>query len=217
MNLLYDSACSRAAALIRVIQRRRNSTFFARRSRYAYFAARSVASLAAFQSLLRPPQYPLASFITLFLRFRRATLLLTRGMVSPYACNRRLRRRSACDTSVALRRWRLRFAVFDVALWRLKARYRLIFPVPVKRTRFRSARLLFIFGIATPISVRGPSTYCGPRALVLVRSSRCPSTLMRPDPALPGPARCAPSAGRDTSLSPSPCCRPPRIHAHAGS
>jgi hypothetical protein len=42
--------------------------------------------------------------MTLFLRFRRATLLLTRGMLAPYACNRRLRRRSACDTNVALRR-----------------------------------------------------------------------------------------------------------------
>src|SRR5712691_11764110 len=65
---------------MRVIHSRRNSTFLARRSRYAYRAARSVASLAAFHSLLRPPQYPLASFITLFLRFRRATLLLTRGI-----------------------------------------------------------------------------------------------------------------------------------------
>src|SRR5206468_10838502 len=122
MNLLYDSACSRAAALMRVIQRRRNSTFFERRSRYAYFAARSVASLAAFHSLLRPPQYPLASFITLFLRFRRATLLLTRGMGSPYACNRRLRRRSACDTSVGFRRWRFRLGCFEVRMWRLYAR-----------------------------------------------------------------------------------------------
>src|SRR2546421_6141562 len=106
---------------MRVIQRRRNSTFLLRRSRYAYFAARSVASLAAFQSLLRPPQYPLASFITLFLRFRRATLLLTRGIGSPYASSRRLRRRSACETSVALRSLRFRFGCFEVRMWRLYA------------------------------------------------------------------------------------------------
>src|SRR5437016_14121191 len=99
---------------MRVIQRRRNSTFLLRRSRYAYFAARSVASLAAFQSLLRPPEYPLASFITLFLRFRRATLLLTRGMGSPHACNRRLRRRPACDTSVGFRRRSSRLGSLDV-------------------------------------------------------------------------------------------------------
>src|SRR5690348_14328724 len=35
---------------------------------------------------------PISSFMILFLRARRATLLLTRGMVSPYACSRRIRR-----------------------------------------------------------------------------------------------------------------------------
>src|SRR6266571_1251963 len=59
------------------------------------------------------------------------------------------------------------------------------------------------------ISVRGPLTYSGPRASVPVRSSRCPSVPVRHDPALRDPARCAPSAARDTSSSPSPCCRPP--------
>src|SRR5689334_15397180 len=65
---------------MRMIHRRRKSPFLRRRSRYAYFCARSTDSFAAFHSLERPPKYPLASFMTLFLRFRRATLLLTRGM-----------------------------------------------------------------------------------------------------------------------------------------
>src|SRR5258705_8762108 len=65
---------------MRVIQSRRKSAFLRRRSRYAYFWARSTDSLAAFHSLDRPPKNPLASFMILFLRFRRATLLLTRGM-----------------------------------------------------------------------------------------------------------------------------------------
>src|SRR6266566_1086479 len=97
ISRLYESACSRAAALMRVIQSRRNSTFLLRRSRYAYRAARSVASLAAFHSLLRPPQYPLASFITLFLRFKRATLLLTRGI----GCS--LRQQQALEAAVGVR------------------------------------------------------------------------------------------------------------------
>src|SRR2546428_3122363 len=101
---------------------RRTPPFLRRRSRCAYFAARSTDSFAAFQSLERPPKYPLASFITLFLRFRRATLLLTRGMLAPYAISRRLRRRSsACDTSAALRRWRFRLGCFLVRMWLLYA------------------------------------------------------------------------------------------------
>jgi len=55
---------------------------------------------------------------------------------------------------VALRRWRLRFAVFDVALWRLKARCRRIFPVPVKRTRFRSARFDFHLALQSHFGAR---------------------------------------------------------------
>src|SRR5205823_5802529 len=59
---LYESSCSRAAALMRVIQRRRKSAFLRRRSRYAYFWARSTDSFAAFHSLDRPPKSPFASF-----------------------------------------------------------------------------------------------------------------------------------------------------------
>src|SRR5258708_892700 len=80
---LYDRSFSRAAALIRVIHNRRKLRFLARRSRYAYAQPRSTVSFAAFHSLLRPPRLPRASFMILFLRFRRVTLLLTRGIVSP--------------------------------------------------------------------------------------------------------------------------------------
>src|SRR5919199_873200 len=71
----------RAAALMRVIQRRRKSRFLFLRSRYAYFQPRSTFSLAAFQSLLRPPYAPRAAFMIFFLRLRRTTFDLTRGMV----------------------------------------------------------------------------------------------------------------------------------------
>src|SRR5207249_6597090 len=56
MRRLYDSWCRRAAALMRVIQSRRKSAFLRRRSRYAYFWARSTDSFAAFHSLDRPPK-----------------------------------------------------------------------------------------------------------------------------------------------------------------
>src|SRR5206468_12102834 len=54
--------------------------------------------------------------MTLCLRFRRATLLLTRGILAPYAISRRLRRRSACETSVGLRRRRFRLGCFLVRM-----------------------------------------------------------------------------------------------------
>src|SRR5438477_11400057 len=92
--------------------------------------------------------------MTLFLRFRRATLLLTRGAyLAPYAISRRLRRRSsACDTSAALRRWRFRLGCFLVRMWLLYAWWRRKRPLPVSRTRFRSARLDFCLGIETSLS-----------------------------------------------------------------
>src|SRR6266550_4578703 len=71
-----------AAALMRVIQRRRNSRFFALRSRYAYFQPRSTFSFAAFHSLLRPPNAPRAAFMICFFRFRRGTFDRARGIVS---------------------------------------------------------------------------------------------------------------------------------------
>src|SRR5437764_4674482 len=70
-----------AAALMRVIHRRRNSRFFALRSRYAYFQPRSTFSFAAFQSLLRAPKPPRAAFMICFFRFRRGTFDTARGIV----------------------------------------------------------------------------------------------------------------------------------------
>src|SRR5262249_37816536 len=46
----------------------------------AYFQPRSTFSFAAFQSLERAPNAPRAAFMIPFLRFRRTTFDLTRGM-----------------------------------------------------------------------------------------------------------------------------------------
>src|SRR5437867_956027 len=66
---------------MRVIHRRRKSRFLFLRSRYAYFQPRSTFSLAAFHNLLRAPKAPRAAFMICFLRFRRGTFDLARGMV----------------------------------------------------------------------------------------------------------------------------------------
>src|SRR5947199_325210 len=70
-----------AAALMRVIQRRRNSRFFALRSRYAYFQPRSTFSFAGFHNLLRAPNAPRAAFMICFFRFKRGTFDRARGTV----------------------------------------------------------------------------------------------------------------------------------------
>src|ERR1700687_3315552 len=80
MKTLYDIPCWCAPALMRTIQSFRKSRFLFLRSRYAYFQPRSTVSLAAFHSLLRAPNAPRAAFITCFLRFKRATFDLTRGI-----------------------------------------------------------------------------------------------------------------------------------------
>src|SRR5688572_33129572 len=80
MNTLYDIPCWCAPALMRTIHSFRKSRFLFLRSRYAYFQPRSTFSFAAFHSLLRAPNAPRAAFITCFLRFRRATFDLTRGI-----------------------------------------------------------------------------------------------------------------------------------------
>src|SRR5207244_1455831 len=61
---LYESWCSRAAALMRMIQRRRKSPFWRRRSRWAHFRARSTDSVAACQSWGPPPKYLSAGLVT---------------------------------------------------------------------------------------------------------------------------------------------------------
>src|SRR2546423_213656 len=86
MNTEYDIPCWWAPALMRTIHSFRKSRFLFLRSRYAYFQPRSTFSFAAFHSLLRAPKAPRAAFITCFLRFKRATFDLTRGIyLLPYA------------------------------------------------------------------------------------------------------------------------------------
>src|ERR1700761_2457133 len=71
-----------AAALSRVIQRRRNSRFLARRSRKANMPARSRVSLADFRSRRRPPTKPFARLKIRFFRWLRAAPLFERIGVS---------------------------------------------------------------------------------------------------------------------------------------
>src|SRR5687767_7045033 len=143
-------SCWCAPALMRTIHRRRKSRFLFLRSRYAYFQPRSTFSLAAFHSLLRAPNAPRAAFITCFLRLRRTTFDLTRGIcLSPYACKRRLMFFSSPRVLItpSWRRRRLRLDVFFVRMWLLNALWRLTFPEPVIEKRLRAPRWLFIFGI----------------------------------------------------------------------
>src|SRR5215210_4699048 len=132
-------SCCRAAALMRTIQSFLKSRFLFLRSRYAYFHPRSTFSFAAFQSLLRAPKAPRAAFITCFLRFRRTTFDLTRGIVVLlYACRRRLMFFVSPGTVIVVpwRRRRFRLEVFLVRMWLLKAFMRLTLPVPVILKRF---------------------------------------------------------------------------------
>ena len=56
MNLLYVTPMLRLAALMRAIQRWRNTRFLVRRSRYAYCPARMTACLAMRNTFLRRPR-----------------------------------------------------------------------------------------------------------------------------------------------------------------
>src|SRR5688572_19224691 len=139
MNTLYDIPCRCAPALMRTIQSFRKSRFLFLRSRYAYFQPRSTFSFAAFHSLLRAPKAPRAAFITCFLRFRRTTFDLTRGMVVLlYACRRRLMFFVSPGVVITAdwRSRRFRLEVFLVRIWLLKAFIRLTLPVPVILKRF---------------------------------------------------------------------------------
>jgi len=81
INCEYDIPCWRAAALMRVIHKLRNSRFFARRSRNAYCQPFSMWCLAIVHTLLRAPQYPLACSSIFLRRAREATLFFERGIV----------------------------------------------------------------------------------------------------------------------------------------
>src|SRR5208282_6873750 len=70
----------RTAAEMRVIHSLRNSPFLRRLSRYEEARAFMTASFAVLKSLLRPPQYPLASFIILCRRSRLRVPFLDLGM-----------------------------------------------------------------------------------------------------------------------------------------
>src|SRR5688500_17650703 len=143
-------SCWRAPALMRTIHSLRKSRFLFLRSRYAYFQPRSTFSFAAFHSLLRAPNAPRAAFITCFLRLRRTTFDLTRGIVFlPYACKRRLMFFSSSRTLIVVDRRRLRFRFDDflVRIWLFPAFDRFTFPEPVIENRLAAPRWLFIFGI----------------------------------------------------------------------
>src|SRR5687767_9139425 len=141
---------------MRTIHSLRKSRFLFLRSRYAYFQPRSTFSFAAFHSLLRAPNAPRAAFITCFLRFRRTTFDLTRGIVFLlYACKRRLMFFSSPRVAIRpdWRRRRLRFDVFFVRMWLLCALLRLTLPDPVIEKRLLAPRWLFIFGILLSLLV----------------------------------------------------------------
>src|SRR6478672_4286838 len=110
--------------------------------------ARSAVSLAALYSLLRPPRAPFAASMIFFLRAWWATPFLTRGMVAPYACRRRLTRGKSAELTRSLflsRFFRLR--TFLVRMWVWLACHRFSLPVPVVLKRFIAARLVFCFGM----------------------------------------------------------------------
>src|SRR5437762_6647177 len=139
---------------MRMIQSLRKSRFLFLRSRYPYFQPRSTFSFAAFHSLLRAPKAPRAAFITCFLRFRRATFDLTRGIcLFLYAWRRRLMFFTSPGVWIVVPRRRRRFLFGDflVRMWLLNAFMRLTFPEPVILNRFLAPLCDFIFGIAIPL------------------------------------------------------------------
>src|SRR5216117_829963 len=152
----------------------------------------------------------------LFLRFRRATLLLTRGM------DRSLRHQQPLEASfVGVRHERglaqvtlpLRVLLGqDVALVRVVPA-QTAGPRQLDALAERALGFLFrhlVLPALSPglrpgsvvISVRGPSTCCGPRASGPARSWRCPSARWRRGRAPRAPGRYGPSAGPGTSSSP---------------
>src|SRR2546425_6179406 len=150
----------------------------------------------------------------LFLRFRRATLLLTRGM------DRSLHHQQTLETVLVALRHQRGLAQATLPLGVLLGQdVPLVGVVPAQPAGPRQPDALaqralgFLFGhVNNPfISAPRPSTCCGPRALGPARSWRCPSTRWRPGRAPRAPGRCGPSAGPGTSSSLSPCCRPAGI------
>src|SRR6266404_5936568 len=143
----------------------------------------------------------------LFLRFRRATLLLTRGM------DRSLHHQQTLETELVGLRHQRGFAQPALPLGVLLGQ-----DVPLVRVVAAQptgpgepGALGFLFrhfvlpalrsGAKSAISGPRPSTCCGPRASGPARSWRCPSARWRRGRAPRAPDRCGPSAGPDTSSS----------------
>src|SRR5258708_25639990 len=164
----------------------------------------------------------------LFLRLRRATLLLTRGM------DRSLHHQQTLETELVGLRYQRGFAQpalplgvllgQDVPLIRVVAAQ----PTgPGEPDALAERALGFLFrhfvlpalrsGAKSAISGPRPSTCCGPRASGPARSWRCPSARSRRGRAPRAPARCGPSAGPDTSSALSPCSLPPRTRSRAAA
>src|SRR5712691_8413945 len=126
----------------------------------------------------------------LFLRFRRATLLLTRGM------DRSLHHQQPLEAGFVglghhrgLAQVALPLRVFlgqDVTLVRVVAAQptgsRQLHPLAERALRFLFGHLVLpglAPGVSVVISARAPSTCCGPRASGPARSWRCPSARWR--------------------------------------
>src|SRR5579883_2481190 len=90
--------------------------------------------------------------MTCFLRLRRATFDLTRGIGRSYAWMRRLMFRASPGvcTVVGRRRRRFRFADFLVRMWLLNALRRRTLPDAVTVNRFLAPLWVFIFGMLYP-------------------------------------------------------------------
>src|SRR5256886_9502033 len=145
----------------------------------------------------------------LFLRFRRATLLLTRGM------DRSLHHQQALEAALVGLRHQRRLAQMTLPLGVLLGQdVALVRVVPAQAAGPRQLDALaertlgFLFGHRFPpaltrgamssISGPKPSTCCGPRASGPARSWRCPSARRRRGRAPRAPGRCGPSAGPGT-------------------
>src|SRR5205807_9980838 len=127
----------------------------------------------------------------LFLRFRRATLLLTRGI------SRSLRHQQALEASVVGVRDQRGLTQVSLPLGMLlgqdMALVRVVAAQPARPGQpdaFAQCTLGFLFGhrslpdltggAKSAISAPRPSTCCGPRASGPARSWRCPSARWRP-------------------------------------
>src|SRR5262249_5089050 len=111
---------------------------------------------------------------------------LARGMASPsgtcggrrqpYGSRRLMFFSSALSTRADWRRWRFRFVVMWVLMWRRKPRRRFTLPFAVNVKRFAAARLVFILGMGVlpllPHEHHGHLPAFHPRVLLDLRDVR---------------------------------------------